>query len=199
MATSHPAVCVFCGSSFGNDPKFAEAARAIGAGLAEMGAALIYGGGSPGLMGEVARAAQAAGAPIQGILPAFLQSLESSAPISPEERLIAVVHGLLDGIHAYHDAHQVMLAGFPILPEDQRETLRYNLRTLAYRMVGPLEGVLPDLVVRRDMRAPLVQSLFGMASHAPSWLREQGPLSRLDYAAMIARGMVEAGRATLAG
>jgi uncharacterized protein (TIGR00730 family) len=92
MATSHPAVCVFCGSSFGNDPQFAEAARVIGTGLAEMGAALIYGGGSPGLMGEVARAAQGAGAQIQGILPAFLQSLESSAPISPEERLIVTPH-----------------------------------------------------------------------------------------------------------
>ncbi len=117
----------------------------------------------------------------------------------PEERLIAAVHGLLDGIHAYHDAHQVMLTGFPGLPEDQRETLRYSIRTLAYRLVGPLEAVLPDLVVRRDLRAPLVQSLFGMASHAPSWLREPGPMTRRDYAAMIARAMAEAGRTKLAG
>ena len=74
----------------------------------------------------------------------------------PEERLIAAVHGLLDGILAYQDAHQVMLTGFPGLPDDQRETLRYSIRTLAYRLVGPLEAVLPDLVVRRDLRAPLV-------------------------------------------
>ncbi len=117
----------------------------------------------------------------------------------PEERLIAAVHGLLDGILAYQDAHQVMLTGFPGLPDDQRETLRYSIRTLAYRLVGPLEAVLPDLVVRRDLRAPLVQSLFGMASHAPSWLREPGPMTRRDYAAMIARAMAEAGRTKLAG
>jgi uncharacterized protein (TIGR00730 family) len=92
MVSSSPSICVFCGASFGHDPKFAEAARAIGAGLAEMGATLVYGGGTPGLMGEVSRTAQAAGAPIQGIIPAFLQSLESSAPISPEERLIVTPH-----------------------------------------------------------------------------------------------------------
>jgi uncharacterized protein (TIGR00730 family) len=92
MANSSPSVCVFCGASFGHDPKFAEAARAIGAGLAEMGATLVYGGGTPGLMGELARAAQAGGAPIQGIIPAFLQQLEAVEPITPEEKLIVTPH-----------------------------------------------------------------------------------------------------------
>ena len=89
---ANPSIAVFCGASFGNDPKFAEAARAIGAGLAEMGATLVYGGGTPGLMGEVAKAAQAGGAPIQGIIPAFLQALEAVEPITPEEKLIVTPH-----------------------------------------------------------------------------------------------------------
>jgi uncharacterized protein (TIGR00730 family) len=92
MVSSSPSICVFCGASFGHDPKFAEAARAIGAGLAEMGATLVYGGGTPGLMGEVARAAQGGGAPIQGIIPAFLQALEAVEPITPEEKLIVTPH-----------------------------------------------------------------------------------------------------------
>jgi len=85
-------VCVFCGSSFGNDPRFRAAARALGAGLAELGWNLVFGGGSQGLMGEVAKAAQEGGAEVQGIIPAFLQALENSAPVSPEEKLIVTPH-----------------------------------------------------------------------------------------------------------
>lgn len=85
-------ICVFCGASFGNDPRFAEVARAMGAGLAAMGCNLVYGGGSPGLMGIVSRAAQEAGAQVQGIIPAFLQALEGSEPVSAEEKLIITPH-----------------------------------------------------------------------------------------------------------
>ena len=49
-------VCVFCGSSFGNDPAYREAARAMGAGIAKMGFSLVFGGGGLGLMGDVAKA-----------------------------------------------------------------------------------------------------------------------------------------------
>ena len=84
------AVCVFCGSSFGNDPAFREAAAAIGAGIARMGYSLVFGGGGLGLMGEVAKAVLAGGSDIQGIMPAFLQALEPS--VSPQEKLIVTPH-----------------------------------------------------------------------------------------------------------
>src|SRR4028118_1146831 len=50
-------VAVFCGARVGADPAHAEAARELGAAIAEAGMTLIYGGGGVGLMGEVARAA----------------------------------------------------------------------------------------------------------------------------------------------
>jgi len=87
---SGAAVCVFCGSSFGNDPAFREAAQAIGAGIAKMGFSLVFGGGGLGLMGEVARAALDGGSEIQGIMPGFLQALEPS--VSPQEKLIVTPH-----------------------------------------------------------------------------------------------------------
>jgi uncharacterized protein (TIGR00730 family) len=71
-----PTVCVFCGSSPGNDPAYAEAARRFGTLIAENKYRLLFGGGGLGLMGEVARAARAGGAPVIGILPAFLRHLE---------------------------------------------------------------------------------------------------------------------------
>jgi uncharacterized protein (TIGR00730 family) len=71
-----PAICVFCGSSFGTDPAFRAAAHAIGTGIAELGAHMVFGGGSPGLMGETARAAREAGTGVVGILPDFLRAVE---------------------------------------------------------------------------------------------------------------------------
>lgn len=87
---SGAAICVFCGSSFGVDPAYREAARAIGTGIAKMGYSLVFGGGGLGLMGEVARAVLDGGSTIQGIMPAFLQALEPG--VSPQEKLIITPH-----------------------------------------------------------------------------------------------------------
>jgi uncharacterized protein (TIGR00730 family) len=83
-------VCVFCGSSFGNDPAYSEAAKAVGAGIAKMGFSLVFGGGGLGLMGDVARTVLDGGQEIQGIMPAFLQALEPG--VSPQEKLIVTPH-----------------------------------------------------------------------------------------------------------
>ncbi len=80
------AVCVFCGSSPGRDRRHAEAARELGTLLAANGFSLVFGGGNIGLMGEVARAARAGGAPVVGILPKFLEHLEP--PLRSAEELI---------------------------------------------------------------------------------------------------------------
>src|ERR1700722_15978293 len=90
MDNKKPAICVFCGSSFGANPAFREAARDLGAGIARLGFSLVFGGGGLGLMGDVAKAAEAGGAPVQGIIPAFLQSLEP--PVNAEEKLIVTPH-----------------------------------------------------------------------------------------------------------
>ena len=91
MDTTHqPAICVFCGSSFGDSPRFREEAEALGAGIAALGYGLVFGGGGLGLMGAVARAVEQGGQPVQGIMPAFLRS--SEPPISPQEQLIVTPH-----------------------------------------------------------------------------------------------------------
>jgi len=79
-------ICVFCGSSPGAKTVYAETARQLGQMLGENGFRLVFGGGGVGLMGEVARAARDAGAPVIGILPAFLRSLEP--PLKSAEELV---------------------------------------------------------------------------------------------------------------
>jgi uncharacterized protein (TIGR00730 family) len=69
-------VCVYCGSGLGSNPVHAEAARILGRAMADAGVRLIYGGGSVGLMGTIARAVLDAGGVVTGIIPNFLQSRE---------------------------------------------------------------------------------------------------------------------------
>lgn len=69
-------VCVFCGSSTGHDPRYAAAARELGAALARRGLRLVYGGGQVGLMGLVADAALAAGGEVVGVIPRQLNRRE---------------------------------------------------------------------------------------------------------------------------
>jgi uncharacterized protein (TIGR00730 family) len=76
MDKKSPAICVFCGSSFGADPRYAEDARTLGRLIAGRGFSLVFGGGGLGLMGAVARAARDGGAKVVGVMPGFLRSHE---------------------------------------------------------------------------------------------------------------------------
>ena len=65
-------ICVFCGSSAGTDPAYAEAASLLGRTLAGRSITLVYGGGHVGLMGIVADAALEAGGEVIGVMPKSL-------------------------------------------------------------------------------------------------------------------------------
>jgi uncharacterized protein (TIGR00730 family) len=69
-------ICVYCGSGLGLNPAYTEAARALGQSLAQNDVGLVYGGGSLGLMGEVARATLESGGRVTGIIPGFLTKKE---------------------------------------------------------------------------------------------------------------------------
>ena len=69
-------ICVFCGSSFGKNPAYTEAARFLGETLANRNITLVYGGGNVGLMGTVADAALEAGGVVVGVIPKALVERE---------------------------------------------------------------------------------------------------------------------------
>jgi uncharacterized protein (TIGR00730 family) len=71
-------VCVYCGSGSGSNPNFVEAAVALGKVFAENNIRLVYGGGSVGLMGAVARSVLDHGGSVTGIIPDFLRARENS-------------------------------------------------------------------------------------------------------------------------
>lgn len=85
-------VCVFCGSNTGSDPAYAEAARNLGRVLARDGIALVYGGGSVGLMGEVADAVLAAGGEVIGVIPHALWAREVGHRGLTDLRIVETMH-----------------------------------------------------------------------------------------------------------
>ena len=71
-------ICVYCGSNTGTDPEFAAAARALGRMMADAGIRLVYGGGSVGLMGAIAKSVLDHGGAVTGIIPDFLRARENA-------------------------------------------------------------------------------------------------------------------------
>jgi uncharacterized protein (TIGR00730 family) len=69
-------ICVYCGSNAGHNPAFVQAARELGALIARRDVGLVYGGGSLGLMGELARSVLEHGGRVTGIIPGFLSEKE---------------------------------------------------------------------------------------------------------------------------
>ena len=72
-------ICVFCGAKSGSRPVYSNVAHNVGKAIAEHGWRLVYGAGDAGLMGEVARAAIATGAPTLGVIPTHLLGQERGA------------------------------------------------------------------------------------------------------------------------
>lgn len=88
-ASSKPntVICIFCGASPGKSPVYLAAARSLAETLHAHKISLVYGGGTVGLMGEVARALVALSGPtaVHGIIPAPLVKYERGPNSSVED------------------------------------------------------------------------------------------------------------------
>ncbi|MGE0770568.1 MAG: TIGR00730 family Rossman fold protein [Cyclobacteriaceae bacterium] len=85
-------VCVFCGSSSGENPIFKETAVELGGLLTSLQATLIYGGGNIGLMGVVADEMLKGGSEVIGIIPDFLLKKEVGHTQVTRLEVVASMH-----------------------------------------------------------------------------------------------------------
>ena len=69
-------ICVYCGANTGARPVYTAAAEELGLAMAAGGIRLVYGGGSIGLMGVLARTVMGNGGEVTGIIPQFLRDRE---------------------------------------------------------------------------------------------------------------------------
>lgn len=110
-------ICVFCGGNPGNRPSYAEQAVAFGQELAARGQALVYGGGSVGLMGKVARSALDHGCSVVGIIPEHLTTKELMGYPIGELIVVATMHERKARMAALADAFVALPGGFGTLDE----------------------------------------------------------------------------------
>ncbi len=85
-------LCVYCGSSPGRNPAYAEAARQLGEVLVARGIGLVYGGAGVGIMGEVANTVLAGGGRAVGIIPEALAVKEVAHPDLTEQHVVGSMH-----------------------------------------------------------------------------------------------------------
>lgn len=110
-------ICVFCGSNPGSDPVYAEAARNLGRLFAKEGIALIYGGGSVGLMGELADAVLGAGGEVIGVIPHALWAREVGHRGLTDLRIVDTMHERKAMMADLADAFIAMPGGLGTLEE----------------------------------------------------------------------------------
>lgn len=186
-------VCVFCGSSSGRDPAYATAAASVGTALATRGITTVYGGGSAGLMGELASAALAAGGDVIGVLPAglFPDGVTASPLLDSHTGTIEIhetadMHARKAMFHSLADAYIVLPGGLGTL-EELAEVATWAQIGLHDRPIGFLDvnGYFDSLLAwidravddgflrpeNRDglVRADDVDALLGLlAAHVPN-------------------------------
>jgi uncharacterized protein (TIGR00730 family) len=85
-------ICVFCGSSPGARPEYAQAAEGLGRLLAQKRIGLVFGGGKVGMMGRLARAALDAGGEVTGVIPRKLVERKVALAGLSDLRVVGTMH-----------------------------------------------------------------------------------------------------------
>jgi uncharacterized protein (TIGR00730 family) len=161
-------ICVYCSSSDAVDPIFFDGARELGATLAERGHTLIFGGAKVGLMGELARSAQARGAKVIGVIPTSIKDLALEG--LPELVTTKDMRERKAAMEARADAFVVLPGGFGTM-EETFETLNakmlgHHSKPVVLLNIGdffaPLKAFLEQLY-RHRFAKPIFRELYHFA------------------------------------
>lgn len=182
-------ICVYCSSSNAVDPRYFDAARELGLGIAERGHALVYGGASVGLMRTVAESAVQAGARVTGVIPETIQ-----------ERGLA-----MDGLHELvvtpdlrtrkqvmderADAFIALPGGFGTLEELLEALTLRQLRVHSKPIVLlNVDGFYDPLI---DLFERLYEGSFARQENRDAYALAQEPAEALDLVARPAKEMTD--------
>lgn len=176
------AVCVYCGSSPGADPRFMRAAEELGRLLAASGSTLVYGGACVGLMGAVADASLREGGRVIGVIPEALVDLEVVHRDLSELRVVKSMHERKALMANLSDAFIALPGGLGTL-EEFLEVCTWGQLGIHGKPYGllnvsgffdPLLGFLESMAEQRFVRA----EQLAMIQHAESPSALLGMLAR---------------------
>jgi uncharacterized protein (TIGR00730 family) len=171
-------ICVYAGSSPGADPRYAEAAAALGREIGRRGMGVVYGGGMVGLMGVVADAALAAGAPVTGVIPRALDAREIAHRRLSELVLVETMHERKALMAERADAFVALPGGIGTM-EELIEAFTWTQLAIHEKPVGLLDvaGYWAPLEAMLD-RA--VEARFLSAERRATLLADEDPAALLD-------------------
>ena len=110
-------ICVYCGSSSGNDDRYTDAARELAAVLVRHELELVYGGASVGTMGSLADTVLELGGVVHGVIPEMLQEKEIAHSGLTELHVVASMHERKSMMAALSDGFIALPGGFGTLEE----------------------------------------------------------------------------------
>ncbi len=117
MTTPLRSLCVFCGSSPGVRPDYVQAAEGFGRLLAQRNIELVFGGGSVGMMGAVARSTLAAGGKAIGVIPRALLKKEIAQTGLSHMHVVESMHERKALMAKLSDGFVALPGGFGTLEE----------------------------------------------------------------------------------
>ena len=104
------------------------------------------------------------------------------------KRLITRVLQIYQETENYHKV-QLNIAG--VLAEEQMKEVRIIERRIITRFSKLIGIINPALANNREQLMPVTMSLFGMLNWAYTWFREDGALTRDDYAGMVTKLLLQ--------
>jgi len=110
-------LAVFCGSSDKIAETYLATARHVGRLLAVRGIRLVYGAGSTGMMGEMARAAMDAGGEVIGVMPELFNTPQLALPTTTRFEVLPDMHSRLSRMMDLSDGFIVLPGGYGTMDE----------------------------------------------------------------------------------
>ena len=110
-------ICVYCGSSSGARPDYAEAAVELADVLVRHELELVYGGASRGIMGVIADAMLERGGAVHGVIPKLLEDKEIAHQGLTRLHVVSSMHERKSMMAALADGFIALPGGFGTLEE----------------------------------------------------------------------------------
>ena len=170
-------VCIFCGSSSGNSPVFADAAASLASLMADRGLDMVYGGSNIGLMGLVASTMLERGRSVTGIIPRALFEVVEHLEVT-DLKVVETMHERKAAMYERSDAFIALPGGIGTF-EELLEVYTWGQLGYLEKPVSILnvEGYYDHLIMQLRHS---VGSGFMKQHHLDSLIIESDPSALLD-------------------
>jgi len=171
-------ICVYCASSSQVKPSYFNATSRLGKILADAKLSVVYGGGSMGLMGQLADSTLEAGGKITGVIPRFMCDVEWNHTGLTELILVDTMHERKEKMAMMADAVVALPGGCGTL-EELLEVITWKRLGIFTKpiVIVNLEGYFDDLI---SMLNRAVEEHFMRDEHRQMWEIVQQPEEVLE-------------------